>query len=82
MVKYIKRTTDNKFLQSIENDIWVEDKKNAFSMTYKECETNKELLLQTYITEQIKEVIDFTKSKLLTREEKTEFFNSLKKQII
>jgi hypothetical protein len=36
MIKYIKRKSDNKFLQSLENDIWVDNSKDAYEMTYKE----------------------------------------------
>ena len=49
MIKLIKRTTDNKFLQSVETDSWVDNVKDAFEMTYKECETAKPLIEKTII---------------------------------
>lgn len=48
MVKYIKRISDNKYLQSLENDTWVDDKKDASQMTYRECESIKESLMGSY----------------------------------
>jgi len=41
MIKYIKRKSDNKFLQSLENDVWVDNSKDAYEMTYRECEKQK-----------------------------------------
>ena len=79
MVKYIKRISDNKYLQSLENDTWVDDKKDAFQMTYRECESIKESLMGSYTEDKIKEIVDFSKSKPITEEEKQELFNLLKK---
>ena len=79
MVKYIVRTTDNKYLQSIETDTWVDDVKDAFEMTYKECNTNKEILLNTYTEEQLKEVVNMRKNKPISKEEKRELLSLLKK---
>ena len=70
MVKLLKRTTDNKFLSSLSGDTWVESRKEAFEMTYSECEEVKTELLNTYTTEQIKEVVDVNKTKLISDAEK------------
>jgi hypothetical protein len=78
MVKYIKRKSDNKFLQSLENDVWVDNSKDAYEMTYKECENTKTTLLNTYTSEEITEVVNMFKSKLMSREEKKELLNLLK----
>ena len=78
MIKLIKRTTDNKFLQSIETDTWVDDVKDAFEMTYRECETAKTELFNTYTSEQIKEIVNMQKGKPITEEEKQELINLLK----
>ena len=78
MIKIIKRTTDNKFLQSVETDTWVDNVKDAFEMTYRECNTAKTELLNTYTSEQIVEIVNFSKSKPITQEEKKELFNLLK----
>lgn len=78
MVKLIKRTTDNKFLQSLETDTWVDNIKDSFEMTHKECEEVKTQLLTSYTTEQLVEVINMSKNKPMSREEKKELLNLLK----
>lgn len=75
MIKLIKRTTDNKFLQSVEADAWVENVKEAFEMTYRECESAKTELLKTYQQEELKEVINMQKTKPITEEEKKELLD-------
>ena len=79
MVKYIKRTTDNKYLQSIENDIWVDNIKDAFEMTYRECEEAKNALNGVLLPEQLKEIVNMAKSKPISKEEKQELLNLLRK---
>jgi hypothetical protein len=79
MVKYIKRTTDNKFLQSLENDSWVENIKDAYDMTYRECESAKTELLNSYSVEQIVEIPNMVKSKPLSKEERKELIDLLKR---
>ena len=78
MVKYIKRKSDNKFLQSLENDVWVDNSKDAYEMTYRECENTKTTLLNTYTSEEITEVVNMFKSKPMSKEEKKELLNLLK----
>jgi len=80
MIKLIQRTTDNKYLKSIETDTWVDEIKDAFEMTYREFNTAKESLLNTYTEEQLKEVINMRKSKPITEEEKQELINLLRKK--
>ena len=79
MVKYIKRPTDNKYLQSLETDTWVDNVKEAYEMTYRECESAKTQLLNTYTLEQLKEIVNLQKQKPITEEEKKELLNLLKK---
>jgi hypothetical protein len=79
MVKYIKRTTDNKYLQSVETDNWVDDIKESYEMTYRECENTKTQLLNTYTLEQLKEIVNLQNQKPITEEEKQELLNLLKK---
>jgi len=67
------------YLQSLENDTWIDDKKDAFQMTYRECESIKESLMGSYTEDQIKDIVDFSKSKPITEEEKQELFDLLKK---
>jgi hypothetical protein len=79
MIKILKRTTDNKFLQSAESDTWVDGIKDAFEMTHRECELAKANLLNTYTSEQIVEVVNMFKIKPMSKEEIKELRNSLKK---
>ena len=79
MIKLIQRKTDNKYLKSVETDTWVDDIKEAFEMTYKEYNTSKETLLNTYTEEQLKAVVNIKKSKPMTKEEREELINLLKK---
>lgn len=79
MIKLIQRTTDNKYLQSVETDTWVDNVKDAFEMTYKEYNTSKETLLNTYTKEQLKTIVNMEKSKRITKEERVELINLLKK---
>jgi hypothetical protein len=78
MIKYIKRKSDNKFLQSLENDVWVDNSKDAYEMTYRECEDTKTTLLNTYTSEEITEGFNMFKSKPISKEEKKELLNLLK----
>ncbi len=79
MIKLIQRTTDNKYLKSVETDTWVDNVKDAFEMTYKEYNTSKETLLNTYTKEQLKTIVNMEKSKRITKEERVELINLLKK---
>jgi hypothetical protein len=78
MIKIIKRTTDGKYLKSVEGDLWVDDVKEAFEMTHRECEIAKESLVGTYTPEQIKEIFNFSKSKPMTSDEVKELRDLLK----
>ncbi len=78
MIKLIKRTTDNKFLKSRDNDNWVDDSRDGFEMTYLECENIKSILLNSYSEEQIKEIVNLTKSKFTTKQERKIIKNLLK----
>lgn len=78
MIKLIQRKTDKKYLQSLENDIWVENIKDAYQMTYRECNTIKEQLLNIYNQEQLSEIVDLKKSKPMSSEEIEELVSLLK----
>lgn len=78
MIKLIQRTTDNKYLKSVETDTWVDNVKEAFEMTYKECETAKLSLEGVFLPEQLKEIVNMQKSKPITKEEKQELLDLLK----
>ena len=79
MIKLIQRTTDNKYLKSVETETWVDNVKESFEMTYKEYNTSKETLLNTYTEEQLKVIVNIKKSKPITKEEREELINLLKK---
>jgi hypothetical protein len=79
MVKLIQRTTDNKYLKSVETETWVEDIKEAFEMTYRECESAKAALNGVFFPEQLKEIVNMRKSKPITEEEKQELLDLLRK---
>lgn len=79
MIKLIQRKTDKKYFQSLENDVWVESRNDAFQMTYRECNTIKGQLLNHYTEDQIVEIVDLKKSKPITPEELEELKGLLKK---
>ena len=70
MIKKVQRLSDLKFLLSLENDIWVDNVKDAFEMTYRECETAKTVLLNTYTLEQIKEIVHWNDGWTVTTKDK------------
>jgi hypothetical protein len=78
MIKYIKRTTDNKFLKSVETEAWVDDIKEALEMTYAECEAVKTALSGVFLPGQLKEIIDMRKSKPISEEEKQQILTLLR----
>jgi hypothetical protein len=78
MIKIIQRTTDNKYLKSVETETWVDDVKDAFEMTYRECEEAKLALEGVFLHEQLKEIVNMRKVKSITREERMELINLLK----
>lgn len=78
MVKYIKRKSDGKFLQSLENNTWVDTQLEALKMSYKECETIKESLYSNYNIDELEEIVNMLEWKELTDEERKELKNLLK----
>lgn len=79
MVIYIRRKTDKKYLQSVQTDTWVDNAKDAYEMTYNECQAAKTELLNMYTSDQLVEVMNPQKMKPMTEEEKQEVINFLKK---
>jgi len=69
MIKIIKRTTDNKYLKSVETETWVDNVKDAFEMTYLECESAKAALNGVFLPEQLQVIINPQKGKPMTDEE-------------
>jgi hypothetical protein len=79
MIKLIQRTTDKKYLKSVETETWVDNVKDAFEMTHRECEVAKTALDGVFLPEQLKVIVDMRKYKSITKEEKQELLNLLKK---
>ena len=79
MIKLIQRTTDNKYLKSVETETWVDSVKDAFEMTHRECEAAKTALDGVFLPEQLKVIVDMRKYKSITKEEREELINLLKK---
>ena len=78
MVKKIQRKTDKKYLSSLENNTWVDNIKDAFEMSYRECEEAKTALNGVFLPEQLKEIVNMTKIKPISKEEKQELLNLLR----
>ena len=79
MIKLIQRTTDNKYLKSVETETWVDNVKEAFEMTHRECESAKTALNGVFLPEQLKVIVDMRKYKSITEEEKRELITLFKK---
>lgn len=78
MIKILKRVSDNKYLKSLENDLWVDSISEAFEMTHRECENAKISLKDTYGQDDLKEIVNMGKSKPMSRQEIKELRNLLK----
>jgi len=79
MIKLIQRTTDNKYLKSVETETWVDNVKEAFEMTHRECESAKTALNGVFFPEELKVIVDMRKYKSITEEEKRELLTLLRK---
>ena len=79
MIKLIQRTTDNKYLKTVETETWVDNVKEAFEMTHRECESAKTALDGIFLPEQLKVIVDMRKYKSITEEEKRELLTLLRK---
>lgn len=77
MIKILQRKSDNKYLQSAENDIWVDNISDAFEMNIVECD-NIKASLSNYAVNDLKEILNFNKIKIASREERKELRNLLK----
>lgn len=77
MIKILQRKSDNKYLQSAKNDIWVDNISDAFEMNIVECD-NIKALLSNYTDNDLKEILNFNKIKIASREERKELRNIFK----
>ena len=79
MIKIIQRKSDNKYLQSVENDLWTNNISEAYEMSLIECVEIKKSLSTNYTPEDIKEILNLNKVKIASKEEKKIYINIIKK---
>jgi hypothetical protein len=78
MIKILQRKSDNKYLQSVENDLWVDNISEAYEMSLIECVEVKKSLSTNYTNEDIKEILNLNKVKIASKEEKKIYRDILK----
>ena len=78
MTKIIQRKSDNKYLQSVENDLWTKNISEAYEMSLIECVEVKKSLSSNYTNEDIKEILNLNKVKIASKEEKKIYRDILK----
>jgi hypothetical protein len=79
MIQIIQRKSDNKYLQSTETDSWVDNISDAFEMSLLEYMTAKNYLSSNYSDNDLKVIINPSKVKILSKEERKEIKNLFKK---
>jgi hypothetical protein len=78
MIKILQRKSDNKYLQSVENDLWTKNISEAYEMSLIECVEVKKSLSTNYTNEDIKEILNLNKVKIASKEEKKIYRDILK----
>ena len=78
MIKIIQRKSDNKYLQSAENDLWTNNISEAYEMSLIECIEVKNSLSTNYTSEDIKEILNLNKVKIASKKEKKIYRDILK----
>jgi len=78
MIKILQRKSDNKYLQSVENDLWTKNISEAYEMSLIECVEVKKSLSSNYTNEDIKEILNLNKVKIASKEEKKIYRDILK----
>lgn len=79
MIQIIQRKSDNKYLQSIESDTWVENISDAFEMSLLEYTKIKSLLSSNYDDNKVKVISNLSKVKDMSKQDKRETRNLFKK---
>lgn len=79
MILIIQRKSDNKYLVSAEGDTWTENISEAFEMNIIESEEAKLTLSNKYSEDDLKEILNFQKTKVVSKEEKKLIRNLFKK---
>lgn len=80
MIKIIQRKSDNKYLQSLKEELWSDNITDAYEMTLIEMENMRDDIYSKYSSDDLKEIVNFSKMKSLTREEKKEAIDFFKKK--
>lgn len=70
MVQIIQRKSDNRFLVSVEDDTWTENISEAFEMNILETQEAKVTLSNKYSEGDLKEILNFQKTKISSKLEK------------
>lgn len=79
MIQIIQRRSDNKYLQSAESDTWVDNIADAFEMSILEYKTSMNFLSSNYTDNDLKVIVNFSKMKDMTKQDKKEIKNLFKK---
>ena len=72
MIQIIQRKSDNKYLQSVESDTWVDNSSDAFEMSLLEYMTVKTFLSSNYSNSDLKVIVNVSKMKDMTKQDKKE----------
>jgi hypothetical protein len=79
MIQIVQRKSDNKYLQSAESDTWVDNVSEAFEMSLLEYMTVKTFLSSNYSNSDLKVIVNASKMKDMTKQDKKEIKNLFKK---
>ena len=79
MIQIVQRKSDNKYLQSIETDTWVDNASDAFEMSLLEYMTVKNYLSSNYSNSDLKVIVNASKMKEMSKQDKKEIQNLFKK---
>ena len=79
MIQIVQRKSDNKYLQSAESDTWVDNASDAFEMSLLEYMSVKTFLSSNYSNDDLKVIINFSKMKEISKQDKKEIKNLFKK---
>jgi hypothetical protein len=79
MIQIVQRKSDNKYLQSIETDTWVDNASDAFEMSLLEYMTVKTFLSSNYSNSDLKVIVNASKMKETSKQDKKEIKNLFKK---
>ena len=79
MIQIVQRKSDNKYLQSAESDTWVDNVSEAFEMSLLEYMTVKTFLSSNYSNSDLKVIVNASKMKEMSKQDKKEIQNLFKK---